>query len=777
MKFKTLIAATGLFLTVGVSTAFGVASCSNEQARYSHNQALQDELSGTALANKTMNFFAIADNEEKAKKEAKKRIAASILNIVKVQSSTEQSTTGNLKQVQTKLRQFSKVDEANLLDVPLSQPIIKKCLEGTKTRTIVVYTFKYKDLAAPSLSYIRNFRSQYKRYIRNRGNVDGFSALLEAYKSRVKVANRPGYFNGALKIAKINKKRFLTLKQVEAKLRRMVSDLRVRSSSRSIRLKPTDNLKQYNLIKPQEITVGFGYRRRKVPNLPLLITIETIDPSQEAFTTDQNGSIKIASLKLRIDGAVKINLAEYANAKERQAALSKYCPKKVTIGIDIGKSALIDDIKPIQLKSFPTSCNTLASIAFEKAQKEKTFDSYANFIKEFPESTEKQQAERLLFALVKSVNTKAIASRYLETYPQSSNRREAVSILYKKVKEENTWSGYVDFIKKYSDSSEKVKVVKQLGSIAMTLPSNTLSEKEEKVDKLTFVKKYSAGSSNAGSIGKMVSELELAIKNEREKKLKNPVTEDAYVLELRSVHVPNRRVAVAGNMSNVTTTGAEFRSAEIGYGIGKKAGFLVGTKWDYKWKKPWREWYANGQVRIFGEIQDRFSIALGATYIARIGDGTDETDYELKDQEEENAITGVDKEGDSQFINDQSESEYYLTMAYKVPQWNTYFYLYAGSRNVRTAIQYFFVPKATFAIEAHYRHADYTFSERTYESTLSTTVQAQYIQDREDQADEQRSDVLLGFTIATPLLKDAAHTKLYYSLRRNQAILRIGLSF
>lgn len=119
--------------------------------------------------------------------------------------------------------------------------------------------------------------------------------------------------------------------------------------------------------------------------------------------------------------------------------------------------------------------------------------------------------------------------------------------------------------------------------------------------------------------------------------LDDPLAEDVFVLEMRSV--ANPRFYVHPELRIATDEGREerFSLRRLVLGMGQEEGAfggLIDLRYDPSWKQPVRELQFSGQFRAWGNRSTPLGLALGGTYLSYT------EDYELLS---EGSYTGVEK--------------------------------------------------------------------------------------------------------------------------------------
>ncbi|MDH5560427.1 MAG: hypothetical protein OEY59_06180 [Deltaproteobacteria bacterium] len=709
-----------------------------------------EKLSVDELKNRALIFHARGENEFVAVNEAKQRIAESILNrIATKQSEITRSKGDSVEGAITQTELTSNIETETVLDIQLPQPKIQNCQENNLTYVQAIYHISMGALIEQSSQKIKEFNDLYLNYQNQPESVSGINALLRSYPPLAMINKRnPVYNKAAMRLlglkrdlpsdAALSSQIFTILRQVKVDLVPMKNSLN-----------PLESLDGFDFDLP--MSIAFSYRSKPLVNLDLTLRADAHSMEYQAYKTDQQGQVQLGSILLtKVDPTVS-----------QDTFPGKYCPK---ISLLLGERDPLQEIsgvKQFEIKSFQFVCNSFSLNAFRKARLEGQYESYSAFLDQYPLSPESQDAENALFNLVSQIDSDEMYNRFLNDFPNSTNRALLLRKLFNKVTQKNTWEDYYEFANKYSDSSVKSSAMEKLSTIAAEMPENTLGEKEDKLSRLEEIDQMEAGS----NIG-LLSRLRKQVSQGRAKALDSPGNEDVRVFKMRSLSVPDNYLSINLDATEIANSHFVGRDLEYGYGIKQVLGVVLSLNYDPKWDQPLREVAANFQFRIFGKRKDPFSIALGGTYTNR--------SKKVKLEKQDPAYPeGTDENGESQFVNTQSESELYFNGVYKHPGMATFFNFFAGVSHVSFAARYFIIPEFSLVAEINYRHQEFLIDERTTDDTTNNDFQ-----EREDQAAKQRIEGLAGFKIATHMTgKSHIQTKVFYSSRDEVVYLVFAASY
>ena len=194
--------------------------------------------------------------------------------------------------------------------------------------------------------------------------------------------------------------------------------------------------------------------------------------------------------------------------------------------------------------------------------------------------------------------------------------------------------------------------------------------------------------------------------------LDDPLAEDVFVLEMRSV--ANPRFYIHPELRIATDEGREerFSLRRLVLGMGQEEGAfggLIDLRYDPTWKQPVREIQFSGQFRAWGNRSTPLGLALGGTYLSY------NEDFELLS---EGSYTGIEKDGESKFSPTVDEWEIYAAGIAKFPSRNSFVHVFLGSTQIQGAFQYFLkAPSFALISEAKWRYKDYKIDPRPTDST------------------------------------------------------------
>ena len=206
----------------------------------------------------------------------------------------------------------------------------------------------------------------------------------------------------------------------------------------------------------------------------------------------------------------------------------------------------------------------------------------------------------------------------------------------------------------------------------------------------------------------------------------DPLTEDIYTLEQRSIVVPLKQVTVGLYLPLGKYKQLSFANLELGFGNGRDFGIVFGGNFDEQWINPARETYLNIQFR-----PNMGNTAVGATRISR------QANPVLKDQQSGEVAGSVD--GISQFVPTISETDFYITSLFPMTDDRIYLHLYLGTIKQSLSFQYF-IRRPDLSVLAE------LFQRRELEvvDRVTDTAANENKKERQDQAKKLQTDLMIG---------------------------------
>ena len=332
----------------------------------------------------------------------------------------------------------------------------------------------------------------------------------------------------------------------------------------------------------------------------------------------------------------------------------------------------------------------------------------------------------------------------------------------------NTMDAWKGYLKRFPDSPQQTKAVQSLARIQLNLVEDQLGEKEFKKRELMALREYQMGTTLNKQVEDTINRLSGEIEELTAILLDDPLAEDVFVLEMRSV--ANPRFYIHPELRIATDEGREerFSLRRLVLGMGQEEGAfggLIDLRYEPAWKQPVRELQFSGQFRAWGNRSTTFGLALGGTYL------TYTEDYELLS---EGSYTGIEKDGESIFSPTVDEWEIYAAGIAKFPSRNSFVHVFLGSTQIQGAFQYFLkAPSFALISEAKWRYKDYKIDPRPTDSTGNNDFR-----EREEQAELQQRDFRFGLKFGNTIANRVnVQTRLWYSTQEEKLLLGIGSSF
>jgi len=332
----------------------------------------------------------------------------------------------------------------------------------------------------------------------------------------------------------------------------------------------------------------------------------------------------------------------------------------------------------------------------------------------------------------------------------------------------NTMNIWKNYLERFPDSLQQIKAVQSLAKILLNLVEDQLTGKEFKKRELMALREYQMGETLSEKVEGTIARLSGEIKELTAILLDDPLTEDVFILEMRSL--ANPRFSIHPELRIATDEGREerFSLRRLVLGMGQEEGAfggLIGLRYDPSWKQPVRELQFSGQFRAWGNRSSPLGLALGGTYLSY------NEDYELLS---EGPYTGVEKDGESQFSPNVDEWEIYVVGIAKFPSRNSFIHLFLSSTQIQGAFQYFLkAPSLSLISEAKWRYKDYNVDYRPTDTTGNSDLN-----EREEQAEFQQRDFLLGLKFGNTITNRVnVQTRFWYSTQEEMLLLGIGSSF
>ncbi|MAA69750.1 MAG: hypothetical protein CL915_13545 [Deltaproteobacteria bacterium] len=332
----------------------------------------------------------------------------------------------------------------------------------------------------------------------------------------------------------------------------------------------------------------------------------------------------------------------------------------------------------------------------------------------------------------------------------------------------NTMDAWKNYLKRFPDSPQQIKAVQGLARIQLILVEDQLAEKEFKKKELMALREYQMGATLNEKVEDTINRLSGEIEELTAILLDDPLAEDIFVLEMRSV--ANPRFYIHPELRIATDEGREerFSLRRLVLGMGQEEGAfggLIDLRYDPSWKQPVRELQFSGQFRAWGNRSTPLGLALGGTYLSYA------EDYELLS---EGPDKGVEKDGESKFSPIVDEWEIYAVGIVKFPSRNSFIHVFLGSTQIQGAVQYFLkAPSFALISEAKWRYKDYKIDPRPTDSTVNKDLK-----EREEQAELQQRDFRFGFKFGNTIANRVnVQTRVWYSTQEEKLLLGIGSSF
>ena len=331
-----------------------------------------------------------------------------------------------------------------------------------------------------------------------------------------------------------------------------------------------------------------------------------------------------------------------------------------------------------------------------------------------------------------------------------------------------TVAAWKNFLNRFPDSPEQAQALRSLTRLQLALPEGNLREKEQKRSELQELRQYGL----TGSLGEDVEDNILRLSNEIEEEtavvLDDPLAEDAYLLQMRSV--ANPRYYVLPELRIALDEGKEerfsLRRLALGWSQEEGAfGGMLDLRYDPRWKQPFRQMHLNGQFRAYGTRSTPFGLALGGTYFSY------SEDRELLSQ---GSTEGTDPSGASQFSPTENEWEIYAVGIAKFASSNSFLHLYVGSLQLQGAWQYYLkAPEFALIAEAQWRHQEF----QVIHYNTDTATNNDYAE-RQKQAEDQQQDMRLGLKFGNQLSsKVVVQTRVWYSTQEESLLLGVSAQF
>ena len=332
----------------------------------------------------------------------------------------------------------------------------------------------------------------------------------------------------------------------------------------------------------------------------------------------------------------------------------------------------------------------------------------------------------------------------------------------------NTMEAWKNYLNRFPDSPQQIEAVQGLAKIQLNLVEDQLAEKEFKKRELMALRDYQMGATLKEQVEDAINRLSVEIEELTAILLDDPLAEDVFVLEMRSV--ANPRFYVHPELRIATDEGREERFSlwRLVLGMGQDEGAfggLIDLRYDPSWKQPVRELQFSGQFRAWGNRSTPLGLALGGTYLSYT------EDYELLS---EGPYTGVEKDGESKFSPTFDEWEIYAVGIAKFPSRNSFIHLFLGSTQVQGAFQYFLkAPSFALISEAKWRYKDYKIDPRPTDSSGNNDFN-----EREEQAELKQRDFRFGLKFGNTIANRVnVQTRVWYSTQEEKLLLGIGSSF
>jgi len=339
---------------------------------------------------------------------------------------------------------------------------------------------------------------------------------------------------------------------------------------------------------------------------------------------------------------------------------------------------------------------------------------------------------------------------------------------FNKTAQINTMDAWKGYLKRFLDSPQQTKAVQSLARIQLNLVEDQLGEKEFKKRELIALREYQMGTTLNTQVEDTINRLSGEIEELTAILLDDPLAEDVFVLEMRSV--ANPRFYIHPELRIATDEGREerFSLRRLVLGMSQEEGAfggLIDLRYEPAWKQPVRELQFSGQFRAWGNRSTTFGLALGGTYL------TYTEDYELLS---EGSYTGIEKDGESIFSPTVDEWEIYAAGIAKFPSRNSFVHVFLGSTQIQGAFQYFLkAPSFALISETKWRYKDYKIDPRPTDSTVNNDFR-----EREEQAELQQRDFRFGLKFGNTIANRVnVQTRLWYSTQEEKLLLGIGSSF
>ena len=332
----------------------------------------------------------------------------------------------------------------------------------------------------------------------------------------------------------------------------------------------------------------------------------------------------------------------------------------------------------------------------------------------------------------------------------------------------NTIDAWKNYLERFPESPQQFEAVQALARIQLKLFEDQLAEKEFKRKELMALRDYQMSATVNEQVEDTIARLSSEIEELTAILLEDPLAEDVFVLEMRSL--ANPRFYFHPELQIAIDEGREerFSLRRLVFGMGQQEGAfggLIDLRYDSSWKQPFREIQFSGQLRAWGNRSNPLGLGLGGTYLSYT------EDHELLS---EGPYTGVDKDGESQFSPTVDEWEIYAVGIAKFPGRNSFIHVFLGSAQIQGAFQYFLkVPSFALVSEAKWRYKDYKSDPRQTDSTSNNDFN-----ERKEQAELQQRDFRFGFKFGNTITNRVnVQTRVWYSTQEDKLLLGIGSSF
>jgi hypothetical protein len=711
-------------------------------------------------------FSGSGSSEPEAIQQAQARVAEAIF--LRAESSVSKSAEFKRRNEVEEFQERSTIQRRtqSALDLPLPQPEIFRCDDGS---VLAVYRLTAQQLAAPSIRYARDIQRWFDPDTQQQPeeaswlarilgsdepDARAFSQLLRAYRSAVLFERRARYREIALRLAGLAPPEDSTT--IRQNLDPLLSALRLEQTPEFVTLEPDATRQAYRFR--QALLLSLEYAGEPIADVTL--RVEFLAQQQkhtEISRTDSSGQVQLTSLPLKV--------VPVAAKLERQSQLDATCPYAANVQLDLGEAAT----QPLELGTLAFECATLSALQYREAERTGTYAAFRAFLQRFPESPEAAEASRAMYAVVRQTDRRESYEQFLRDFPNAAEREDALRRLFQAIDREGTWEAYLDFVQSYPDAAEKAEAVEAMEQIARRQPEDSLEEKENKLARLRVVVEVGGRFVDTAGLSREIERLEAAIEAERIATYANPLTEDAYVLTMRSIGNPDVYLhpELRIDPANEGLNWYSLSRLMLGKGWQQSASVMLESRYEPQWEQPVRELHVSGQFRVYGKPQDPQSLALGGVFTSYAGDRT-----LLSNDDGENE--GVDDDGESQFVPTEDEWELYAVGIGKFPAYDSLLHAYVGTLQVQGAWQYFVAtPDLSLVTEFAYRHQAYTVAR-----IEGDTDRNRNFDERQAQAEARRLDLRVGLKLGNVLQENAkVQTKLFYSSQQEAVLLGIGASF